>query len=334
MYRPGRKAFGVALVVAALGFHLVTFVLYTRQPDMFAAFTLFPIWLWGAIGLALASAAFLLFRAPLSLFAAGTWAITILLLADEARPLGRIGKEGPEPGTPKHYGGRNVLRVATINWASSGANFSPDIIRYQPDIVFIQEIPHPYRLRKLNDTLYKGKGDYRYDAAKRCGIVVRGEIERQIRSQQYRSQHVTAKLPGGRRVELVNLHLQPASTNMRLWRRDCWRQHRDNRRLRLLELAFALEILREHTPFPRRPTIMAGDFNAPANDSVYQMLSKHFTDTFSASGVGWGNTYHRRMPLLRLDHVFSSTAFIPVRCRVVTIPESDHRMVVSDLILK
>ena len=334
MYRPGRKALGVALVVGALGFHLVTFILYARQPDMFAAFTLFPIWIWGAIGLLLASTAFLLFRAPLSLFAVGTWTLTILLMADEARPLGRIGKEGPEPGAPKHYGGRNVLRVATINWASSAENFSPDIIRYQPDVIFVQEIPHPYRLRQLNDVLYEGKGDYRYDAAKRCGIVVRGAIERQIRSQQYRSQHVTVKLPSGRRIELVNLHLQPASTNMRLWSRDCWRIHRINRQLRRVELAFALEVLKEHTPFPRRPTIMAGDFNAPANDTVYKMLNNNFSDTFGSAGVGWGNTYHRRLPILRLDHIFSSKAFIPVRCRVVSIRESDHRMVVADLILQ
>ena len=40
------------------------------------------------------------------------------------------------------------------------------------------------------------------------------------------------------------------------------------------------------------------------------------------------------MPLLRLDHVFASKAFIPVRSRVVSIPESDHRMIISDLILQ
>ena len=40
------------------------------------------------------------------------------------------------------------------------------------------------------------------------------------------------------------------------------------------------------------------------------------------------------MPILRLDHIYSSKAFIPVRCRVVSIPESDHRMVVADLIIQ
>lgn len=334
MNRPGKKAIGIALVVGALGFHLVTFVLYVRQPDMFAAFTLFPIWVWGAVGLTMSCSAFLFLRAPLSLLATTIWALTILLMADEARSLGRIGAEAPEPGTPRAYGGRQVLRVATINWSGSPGNFSPAIIQYQPDVVFIQEIPHPYRLRQLNDVLFEGKGDYRYDAVKRCGVVVRGTIERQIRSQEYRSQHLTVMLPSTRRIELVNLHLQAAATDMRLWRRDCWRVHRINRKLRRGELLFALSVLKQHSPFPSRPTIMAGDFNAPAGDSIYRMLETDFVDAFGMSGVGWGNTYHRRLPILRLDHIYANDAFVPVRSSVVSIPESDHRMVVADLILR
>ena len=204
----------------------------------------------------------------------------------------------------------------------------------QPDILFIQEIPHPYRLRQLNDSLYQGKGDYRYDAEKRCGIIVRGEIERQIKNQVYRSQQVTARLPNQRKVELVNLHLQAASTDLRLWTRECWRTHRQNRELRRAELGLSLEILKRTLPSTSRPTIIAGDFNAPANDSIYRMLGDRFVDSFEAAGTGWGNTYHRRFPILRLDHIFVSEEFLPVRSTVVTIPESDHRMVVSDLVLR
>ena len=93
MYRPGRKAFALALVVASLGFHLITVALFSRQPDRFAAFTLFPIWIWGSFGLAISSTAFLFFRAPLSLFTSAAWAITILVLADETGSLLRVGVE-------------------------------------------------------------------------------------------------------------------------------------------------------------------------------------------------------------------------------------------------
>ncbi|NNC90334.1 MAG: hypothetical protein HKN82_17915 [Akkermansiaceae bacterium] len=334
MYRPGRKAFAVGLVVASLGFHLVVVALYSRLPDRFAAFTLFPIWGWGSIGLLLASLAFLC-RAPLSFFAVAAWSVTILVLADEARPLGRIGREPPNPGVPVRFEGRNVLRVATINWSGSPEDFSESIVLYQPDVIFIQEIPHPYRLRLLNQTLYGGKGDYRYDSIRRCGIVVRGEIERQIKNplEGFRSQHVTMRLPNGRKVELVNLHLQAASTDLALWRRECWHTHAVNRQLRRRELAVALTLLETSTP-TRGPTILAGDFNAPATDSIYRVVRRDFIDSFAVAGVGWGNTYHRRFPILRLDHIFVSEEFLPVRSCVVSIPESDHRMVVSDLILQ
>lgn len=335
MFRPSRKAISAALVIASLGFHLITVVLYVRQPDRFAAFTLFPIWVWGAVGLAFSSSAFLFLRAPLSLFTTAAWAITILLLADEARPLGRLGKTGLKPGTPERYEGRNVLRVATINWAGSPEDFSDAIVEYKPDIVFIQEIPHPYRLRELNDTLFDSRGDYRYDSRARCGVVVRGTIMQHIQNPVYRSQQVRMSLPNGRLVELVNLHLQAASTDLRLWRRDCWRTHHHNRKLRRGELAFALQILEKTNRNPTLPAVLvAGDFNAPASDRVYRMLKKEFIDTYSESGTGWGNTYHRLFPILRLDHIFCSKAFIPVRSRTVGIGDSDHRMVVSDLIIR
>lgn len=335
MYRPSRKVISAALVIASLGFHLITVALYARQPDKFAAFTLIPIWVWGAVGLALSSSAFLFLRAPLSLFTTAAWAITILLLADEARPLGRLGKAGIKAGTPERYEGRDVLRVATINLAGAPEDFSEAIAMYEPDIVFVQEMAHPYRLRELNDNLFDSRGDYRYDLKSRCGVVVRGTIRQHIQNPVYRSQQVRMSLPNGRLLELVNLHLQPASTDLRLWRRDCWRKHHHNRKLRRGELAFALQILEKTNRNPTLPAVLvAGDFNAPANDRVYRMLKKDFVDTYSESGVGWGNTYHRRFPILRLDHIFCSKAFIPVRSCAVSIGESDHRMVVSDLVLR
>lgn len=338
MSRPGRKFFAVALVSASLGFHLVTVAIFSRQPDRLAAFTVIPIWIWGTGGLLLSSCAFLLFRARLSLFATAAWALTVLFLADETRPLARIGSPSLDAGRPQRFEGREVIRVATINWAGSNENFSESIIRYQPDLVFIQEIPHPYRLRQLNETLFEGKGDYRYDKHTRCGLVARGEIEHHIpnpRGLPYRSHQVRVRLPNGRRIELVNVHLQAAATDLNLWSRDCWRSHHHNRKRRRMEIALALQKLEKTNISPKLPAvIIAGDFNAPAGDRVYGMLKGEFTDTFSEAGSGWGSTYHRAFPILRLDHIFASRAFHAARSRVVTVEESDHRMVISDLIMK
>ena len=142
-------------------------------------------------------------------------------------------------------------------------------------------------------------------------------------------------MPSGRRIEMLNLHLQSASTDLRLWRRDCWRAHNYNRKLRRGELQYSLNQLEKINTDPRLPAvIIAGDFNAPAGDRIYRQLQKKgYIDCFDRAGVGWGNTYHRRFPILRIDHIYVSQAFVPVRSRVVTIPESDHRMVLADVIL-
>jgi len=334
LHQRRRRITGVVLVVISLAFHLATLAVYRRQPDLFAAFTVFPIWFWGLLGGGLSAFAYWAFRAPLGLLTSAIWAFTVFLFADETLPLGRLGAEAPRPGIPQRHHGRNVLRVATINWGGSPGNFSQTIIDYRPDIVCIQEIPHPYRLRELNISLYGGKGDYRYDAKNRCGVLVRGEILRQVKQSLFRGQQIAARMPDGREISVVNLHLTAAATDMRLWELDCWKNHRTNRQIRRAELATAINILNITDPGKKGTAIVAGDFNAPSNDRLYGLVDREMTDTFAAVGTGWPNTYHRRIPLLRLDHIFVSDQLMPVRSRAVTIPESDHRMVISDMIFE
>jgi endonuclease/exonuclease/phosphatase (EEP) superfamily protein YafD len=195
-------------------------------------------------------------------------------------------------------------------------------------------MPHPYLVKQLADALYGQTGDYRYHEEHACGVVVRGRITKALLEPQYRSQYLTVLLPNGDLIEVANLHLQPAATNLSLWQPSCWREHKQNRQQRRSELRFALAFLGEYTPFPNRPTLIAGNFNAPADDGAHRVLANDFTDTFRAVGSGWGNTYHRRFPVIRPDQIYASAHFLPVRSRAVTIPGSDHRIVVSDLLLE
>ncbi len=73
---------------------------------------------------------------------------------------------------------------------------------------------------------------------------------------------------------------------------------------------------------------------APADAPVYELLRPEFTDAFSTVGTGWGNTYHRSLPLLRIDCIYSSDKLIPLRSRAIKLPLSDHRMVVADYIFR
>ena len=325
--------FPAALLIASIGLHFVTLALYTRMPTSFAAFTTFPIWVWGCLGLLASCTAFLFFRTRFSMLITCIWVFTILLKADEAAALGRLSAPTIVKGPAGSHLESPVLRVITLNCALRTDPYLA-VKDYEPDIIFLQEVPHAYTLKRLIDQLYGGQGDYRYDRRRSSAVIVRGKINSSLLIPKYRCQIVTAETTSGRHLELLNVHLQQAVTNLRLWERSCWHQHSNNRRQRIVELHYALETLKQKTAFPRIPAIVAGDFNASANDPVYQLLKPQFTDAFSTVGTGWGNTYHRSMPLLRIDHIYSSDHLIPLRSRAIKLPQSDHRMVVADYIFR
>jgi endonuclease/exonuclease/phosphatase family metal-dependent hydrolase len=88
------------------------------------------------------------------------------------------------------------------------------------------------------------------------------------------------------------------------------------------------------------PTLLIGDFNCVRANRAYQLLRKAgLIDTFRASGRGSGRTYpvrqqHARVPvprIFRLDYIWVTRHFLPVRSEVLRAPGSDHRPVFSSL---
>lgn len=332
MMSPLRRKMGWTLVIISLFLHLFTIGCYSTQPDTFAAFTVMPIWLWGGIGLVLSTAAFFFMRAPLSLVLSGIWALTLLIGSDEAQALGHIGKSAPQPGPAAPFKSRKVIRILTINTG----NFyfgdpTNDIIAWDPDIVLLQQTNPAYTAR-IAAKLYQGKGEFRTDMFN--GVITRWKIRREDKNRVIRSQQMEIVTPEGTALQVVNVHLATAATDMRLWKLSAWKNHSRNRQLRRQEMTVALQILGQTTNFPAVPTILAGDFNAPATDVVHRQLSRDFIDAFSESGTGWGNTFHRRFPILRIDHIYSTRHLVPVRCRAVETRYSDHRFVVADYLLR
>ncbi len=312
------------MVAGSFVLHFVTIILYLRVPDRFTAFTVFPIWVWCGIGLLLSGSAFLFFRFRLSLLLSAIWTITFFLMADEARSLGRLGKPLPYVGHPE-----NSLRVITFNCHSS-RDLITSLRPYNPDIVFLQEITSHSRVKKLAQALFADEADFRHYPRKSCAVIVRGKISHYLRIHGTRCQMVTARLLRGPEVQLMNVHLTPAETNLRLWRRDCWQAHFHSRLRRRAELAVQLAILRQKTPANQLPTIIAGDFNAPPQDATHRLLERHYVNTFSHVGTGWGNSFPSSFPIVRIDHIYASPDLIPERCAAISIPNSDHRMIVAD----
>jgi endonuclease/exonuclease/phosphatase (EEP) superfamily protein YafD len=327
-----RRSLGWTLVGLSLLLHIFTVFCFSVQPDHFAAFTVLPIWLWGGIGWFVAVVGFYFLRSWRSLIMTGVWSITLLVGADEARVLLNFGKSAPWPGPAASHDGKPVLRVITLNCAIFlHGNPVKDLALWNPDIVLLQDAL-PFQVKYIADVLYGGSGDFREHHTN--GIVTRWKIQRDVRNVAQRDQQVTIRMADGRLLEVVNIHLRSAATDLRFWNRSTWTEHRVNRILRRDELTIAQQILQQTTQFPETPTLLGGDFNSPASDIVHRKLTRDFTDAFTAAGTGWGDTYPRRFPILRIDRLYATRHLTPVRAKTVTTRCSDHRMVVADFVMK
>lgn len=80
--------------------------------------------------------------------------------------------------------------------------------------------------------------------------------------------------------------------------------------------------------------IVGGDFNAPPRDVALIPLRQRLFDTFTEAGRGWGNTGTNDYPLFRVDQIWASREFSEESVTAQNTIHSDHRMVVSDLVLK
>lgn len=323
----GRSSAGISLVLlppTVCGFFF--------QPDFLAAFTVLPIWVWGGIGLGAALVATYLLRAPKGAFLMLGWLLILAVGAEEVAMLLKKDAQAPLPGPPQAHEGKAVLRVITLNCALfSYGDPSPDLKRWQADIVLLQDA-FPYHVRQIADALYQGQGDFRAHAT--SGIVTRWKIHHDVPNPSQRDHLARIVLPDGSAIDVMNLHLRSATTNLRLWRMHTWREHYWNRILRRNELQTTLGILKRHSDPDQTPILLGGDFNSAASDAIHRPLKQDFQDVFATAGSGWGNTYQRRLPILRIDALYSNPLLTPLRCQAVTTRHSDHRMVVADFLVQ
>lgn len=317
----GSSLAGSMLLLAAVVFT------YTRQPDHFAAFTLMPVWVWGGCGIFASLVALHILRKRLVWLAVVAWFGIIFIFADEARTLGNFGNEAPKPGPARPYKDKPVIRVLTANCHTLPA---PELEAWKPDIVLLQDA-WPHQVRRIARELYGNDANFRIHETN--AIITRWKITGEFNIPHQRSHQATIEMPDGRAFKVVNVHLLSAATDLSLWRRSVWTEHRVNRAIRTHELNRALSALKTGTEFPDAPAILGGDFNAPPSDPVYRLLEKYFQDAHPKAGTRWGNTYHRRFPILRIDRIHATRHFTPVRCTTDISAKSDHRFVIADFVL-
>lgn len=80
------------------------------------------------------------------------------------------------------------------------------------------------------------------------------------------------------------------------------------------------------------PRLVVGDFNATLDHRpVRDLLDAGFSDAAGAARSGWQPTWPT-VPLFAIDHVLVSNGFGAVRTETATVPGTDHRALVAELI--
>jgi vancomycin resistance protein VanJ len=79
------------------------------------------------------------------------------------------------------------------------------------------------------------------------------------------------------------------------------------------------------------PVLLAGDFNLPADSSIFRDNFAAFTDAFASAGFGFGWTYFEKWTVARIDHILAGPGWTCQRCWVAPSVGSDHHPLLADL---
>lgn len=84
-------------------------------------------------------------------------------------------------------------------------------------------------------------------------------------------------------------------------------------------------------PYDGRPILLCGDFNDTPMSYTYQCIRKAgFTDSFVKTGRGIGYTYAGKLPLLRIDYVWTNKQIQPMSFERIKYKGSDHYPVILE----
>jgi endonuclease/exonuclease/phosphatase (EEP) superfamily protein YafD len=78
------------------------------------------------------------------------------------------------------------------------------------------------------------------------------------------------------------------------------------------------------------PTLIAGDFNTPADSTIYDEYWSSYTNAFSTAGWGWGHTFFSNRYAVRIDHQLGKANWQCKRCWVGHNVGSEHHPVIAD----
>jgi endonuclease/exonuclease/phosphatase (EEP) superfamily protein YafD len=255
-----------------------------------------------------------------------------------------LGRSAPPGATPR------TVRFMTYNIKSYRAAFRPggfadlahEIEQQRPDILVMQDARDVSRRGDLPRGMRAALPEHHLYAYGQYAIASRfpladcrpGDISHSGATHEYVRCSIDI---GGTTVDIVTAHLLTPREGLNATRHegadgfDDWEANFAARRQQADKLAHDLAPL-------RRPTLVAGDLNAPEHSVVVRtLLDLGLRDVFSTAGRGWGFTHgHSLKPgvsFLRIDHILASPDIGIVSAYVGWRGGSEHRPVIADLLI-
>ena len=304
--------------VASIAFCFFVSAVCWWQPDAWAAFLIWPRWLWLAPALLLTGLSWHRSAKRFAMVAGLVWLVYVAIFVEELHC-------HPHPSVPTGV----PVRVVSLNCDCGNKLAAAEVIALNPDIAFFQESPTTREVAAIALQLY-GRDDG-FVVTGNTSLIARGRVTPVAVARPW-NMHITearVTLTNESQVAIISLRLWPYDLRTDLWTPDCWRAQADARRRQRKLIDWLIE---RTAGIPRDiPLIVGGDFNLAGNDALLQSLKPRLHDMFRAAGTGWGNTLINEFPFVRIDQIWGNDAVHAAHVFVQRTKNSDHRMVVADL---
>lgn len=250
-------------------------------------------------------------------------AVTSLLVV----PRGLAGPDVPEPDAPQ----RPALTVLAFNTYDGKADVAAlaDLIRAtRPDVVALPESGRRYGDRLLPllpdyrffTSLEGGDGAHAHDV-EGVSALARDDVGDVTATVDRSTPFPSVVLQGGGlgRTRVVAFHaVAPKPGDVREWRHD---------------LGTLAQYCQDRDA---GPVIIAGDFNATLDHSLFRSATLGCDDAAARTGNGLTGTWPTRLPRVlgtQIDHVLVTGGVSVETFSIHDLPGSDHRALVSRLLL-
>jgi len=306
--------------VASIAFCLFAAVICWWQPDSWAVFLIWPRWLWIVPGLLLAG---LSWHRPAKRFGVVAGLVWLVYAGIFVEELHWHLRPSVPAGVP--------FRVVSLNCAGGNKLAAAEVIALNPDIAFFEESPSAREVAEVAHKLYGTDAGFAVNGD--TSLIARGRVAPVDVARQWKMHFTEARvtLTNGSQVDAICVRLWPYNLRADVLTPDCWRDQADVRHRQRELMNWLIERM-DSIPCDV-PLIVGGDFNLAGNDAMMRMLKPRLHDTFLVAGTGLGNTLINEFPFVRIDQIWASDTVSASRVFVRRTINSDHRMVVADLVL-